>query len=108
MTAIVIREPGPPEVLRPVQVPVPEVKDGEGLIRDAAAGVNRPDILQRKGLYPPPRGVVADIPGLEVAGEVVQLGAGVTEPKAGASEGALVGGGGYPQYVTPPALQCLP
>jgi NADPH2:quinone reductase len=108
MTAIVISEPGPPEVLRPVQRPVPELKAGEVLIRVAAAGVNRPDILQRKGLYPPPPGVVADIPGLEVAGEVVQLGAGVTEPPVGATVCALVAGGGYAQYVAAPAVQCLP
>jgi putative PIG3 family NAD(P)H quinone oxidoreductase len=108
MTAIVIREPGPPEVLRPVQVPVPEVKAGEVLIRVAAAGVNRPDVLQRQGLYPPPPGVVADIPGLEVAGEVVKVGAGVNEPQAGAAVCALVAGGGYAQYVAAPAVQCLP
>ena len=108
MTAIVISEPGPPEVLRPAQRPVPEPKAGEVLIRVAAAGVNRPDILQRKGLYPPPPGVVADIPGLEVAGEVVQLGAGVTEPPVGATVCALVAGGGYAQYVAAPAVQCLP
>ncbi len=108
MTAIVISEPGPPEVLRPAQRPVPELKAGEVLIRVAAAGVNRPDILQRQGLYPPPPGVVADIPGLEVAGEVVQLGAGVTEPQAGATVCALVAGGGYAQYVAAPAVQCLP
>ena len=108
MTAIVISEPGPPEVLRPAQRPVPEPKAGEVLIRVAAAGVNRPDILQRKGLYPPPPGVVADIPGLEVAGEVVQLGEGVTEPPVGATVCALVAGGGYAQYVAAPAVQCLP
>ena len=87
---------------------MPEPKAGEVLIRVAAAGVNRPDILQRKGLYPPPPGVVADIPGLEVAGEVVQLGAGVTEPPVGATVCALVAGGGYAQYVAAPAVQCLP
>jgi NADPH2:quinone reductase len=73
MTAIEIREPGGPEVLAPVQLPVPHVKPGEVLIRVAAAGVNRPDVLQRKGFYPPPPGA-PDIPGLEVAGEIVAVG----------------------------------
>src|ERR1700674_3728725 len=104
MTAVEIREPGPPQVLRAVQRPRPEPGAGEGLIRVAAAGVNRPDILQRKGLYPPPAGVT-DIPGLEVAGEVVRCGAGVTEPAPGARVCALVAGGGYAQYVTAPAVQ---
>src|SRR6202521_4011568 len=107
MTAVEIREPGPPQVLRAVQRPRPEPGAGEVLIRVAAAGVNRPDILQRKGLYPPPAGVT-DIPGLEVAGEVVRWGAGVTEPAPGARVCALVAGGGYAQYVTAPAVQCLP
>ncbi len=106
MTAIEIREPGPPQVLRAVQRPQPQPAAGEVLIRVAAAGVNRPDILQRKGLYPPPAGIT-DIPGLEVAGEVVRLGAGVREPALGARVCALVAGGGYAQYVTAPALQCL-
>jgi NADPH2:quinone reductase len=107
MTAIEIREPGPPQVLRAVQRPVPEPGAGEVLIRVAAAGVNRPDILQRKGLYPPPAGVT-DIPGLEVAGEVVRCGAGVRDPAPGAKVCALLAGGGYAQYVTAPAVQCLP
>jgi NADPH2:quinone reductase len=106
MTAIEIREPGPPQVLRAVQRPVPEPAAGEVLIRVAAAGVNRPDILQRKGLYPAPAGIT-DIPGLEVAGEVVRLGAGVREPVVGARVCALVAGGGYAQYVSAPAVQCL-
>ncbi|HEV3180695.1 MAG TPA: NAD(P)H-quinone oxidoreductase [Steroidobacteraceae bacterium] len=107
MTAIEIREPGPPQVLRAVQRPVPEPAAGEVLIRVAAAGVNRPDVLQRKGAYPPPPGVT-DIPGLEVAGEVVRLGEGVREPALGARVCALVAGGGYAQYVSAPAVQCLP
>ena len=107
MTAIEIREPGPPQVLRAVQRPVPEPGAGEVLIRVAAAGVNRPDVLQRKGAYPPPPGVT-DIPGLEVAGEVVRLGEGVREPALGARVCALVAGGGYAQYVSAPAVQCLP
>jgi NADPH2:quinone reductase len=86
---------------------VPEPAAGEVLIRVAAAGVNRPDVLQRKGVYPPPPGVT-DIPGLEVAGEVVRLGEGVREPALGAKVCALVAGGGYAQYVSAPAVQCLP
>ena len=107
MTAVEIREPGPPQVLRAVERPVPEPGAGEVLIRVAAAGVNRPDVLQRKGLYPPPAGVT-DIPGLEVAGEVVHLGPDVHEPQQGARVCALVAGGGYAQYVAAPAVQCLP
>jgi NADPH2:quinone reductase len=107
MTAVEIREPGPPQVLRAVQRPVPTPGPGEVLIRVVAAGVNRPDILQRKGMYPPPPGIT-DIPGLEVAGEVVALGAGVQEPALGARVCALVAGGGYAQYVAAPAPQCLP
>jgi len=107
MTAIEIREPGPPQVLRPVQRTVPTPAPGEVLIRVAAAGVNRPDVLQRKGAYPPPAGIT-DIPGLEVAGEVVALGEGVRAPALGERVCALVAGGGYAQYVTVPAVQCLP
>jgi NADPH2:quinone reductase len=107
MTAIEIREPGPPQVLRPVSRPVPAPGADEVLIRVAAAGVNRPDVLQRKGLYPPPPGVT-DIPGLEVAGEVVRTGEGVREPAVGAKVCALVAGGGYAEYVAAPAVQCLP
>lgn len=107
MTAIEIGTPGPPEVLRPASRPVPETGAGEVLIRVAAAGVNRPDVLQRRGMYPPPAGIT-DIPGLEVAGEVVRTGKGVTEPAVGARVCALVAGGGYAEYVTAPAVQCLP
>jgi len=107
MTAVEIREPGPPQVLRAAERPVPAPGPGEVLIHVAAAGVNRPDILQRKGLYPPPPGIT-DIPGLEVAGEVVRLGEGVREPALGAKVCALVAGGGYAQYVSAPAVQCLP
>jgi len=107
MTAVEISGPGPPQVLRAVQRPVPEPAAGEVLIRVAAAGVNRPDVLQRQGAYPPPAGVT-DIPGLEVAGEVARLGAGVSEPALGARVCALVAGGGYAQYVSAPAVQCLP
>lgn len=107
MTAIEIGAPGPPEVLRPASRPVPQPGPQEVLIQVAAAGVNRPDVLQRRGAYPPPPGVT-DIPGLEVAGEVVDIGSGVTEPAPGARVCALVAGGGYAEYVTAPAVQCLP
>jgi len=107
MTAVEIREPGPPQVLRAVPRPVPPVGPGEVLIQVAAAGVNRPDVLQRKGAYAPPPGIT-DIPGLEVAGEVVRLGEGVSQPALGEKVCALVAGGGYAQYVNAPAVQCLP
>jgi putative PIG3 family NAD(P)H quinone oxidoreductase len=107
MTAIEIAEPGPPQVLRAVTRAVPQPAAGEVLIRITAAGVNRPDVLQRKGLYAPPPGVT-DIPGLELAGEVVQQGADVHEPAIGSQVCALVAGGGYAQYVCAPAVQCLP
>ena len=107
MTAVEIREPGPPEVLRAVERPVPQPGPGEVLIQVAAAGVNRPDVMQRKGIYPPPPGVT-DIPGLEVAGQVVGLGEGVRDPALGARVCVLVAGGGYAQYVSAPAVQCLP
>ena len=107
MTAIEIAEPGGPEVLRPVERPRPEPGHGEVLVRVAAAGVNRPDVLQRKGGYPPPPGA-PDIPGLEIAGTVAALGAGVSEWKEGDALCALVTGGGYAEYCTAPAAQCLP
>src|SRR5215469_16558550 len=107
MTVIEVGTPGPPESLRPVSRPVPQPGPHEVLIRVAAAGVNRPDVLQRQGVYPPPPGVT-DIPGLEVAGEVVRAGSGVTDPAVGAHVCALVAGGGYAEYVTAPAVQCLP
>lgn len=87
--------------------PVPKPAAGEVLVRVAAAGVNRPDLLQRKGLYPPPAGI-SDIPGLEIAGEVAALGKGVTGLKKGAKVCALVAGGGYAEYCVVPAVQCLP
>ena len=107
MTAIEVARPGPPESLRPASRPVPVPGPGEVLIRVAAAGVNRPDVLQRKGVYPPPQGVT-DIPGLEASGEVVRAGVGVTDPAVGARVCALVAGGGYAEYVAAPAVQCLP
>ena len=107
MTAIEIGQPGPPEVLRAVQRPVPELGAEQVLIRVAAAGVNRADVLQRKGAYPPPRDTT-DIPGLEVAGEVVRIGTSVTSLAEGQLACALLAGGGYAQYVAVPAVQCLP
>jgi len=107
MTAVEIREPGGPEVLVPGTRPLPQPGEGEVLIKVAAAGVNRPDVLQRQGSYPPPPGA-SDIPGLEVAGEVVALGKGVSQPALGDRVCALVTGGGYAEYCTAPAPQCLP
>ena len=97
MTAIAIRAPGGPEVLLPEQRPVPTPGSGEILVKVAAAGVNRPDVMQRKGLYPPPAGA-PDIPGLEIAGTVVACGAGVKRWKIGDQVAALVIGGGYAEY----------
>ena len=129
MRAIEISTPGGPEVLRPGQRPVPAPAAGEVLIEVAAAGVNRPDVLQRKGGYPPPPGA-SDIPGLEVAGTIVALGPNVASSpqdnnrsapqdhsksapqvhdwKIGDEVCALVTGGGYAEYVAAPAVQCLP
>ena len=97
MTVIAIRQPGGPEVLTPEPRPVPQPAAGEILVKIAAAGVNRPDVMQRMGLYPPPQGAT-DIPGLEIAGKVVACGTGVTRWKDGDSVMALVVGGGYAEY----------
>src|SRR5438132_10561615 len=94
MTAIAIRAPGGPEMLVLEQRPVPQPGEGEVLVKVAAAGVNRPDVMQRQGLYPPPKGAT-DIPVLEIAGEVIALGAGVKRWKPGDKVMALVVGGGY-------------
>lgn len=107
MTAIDPAAPGGPEVLVAVERPVPRPGAGEVLIRVAAAGVNRPDILQRIGAYPPPPGAPS-IPGLEVAGEVVALGGDVAPELLGQPVCALVAGGGYAGYAVAPAAQCLP
>ena len=107
MTAIVIRAPGGPEVLVPEERPVPQPGAGEMLVKIAAAGVNRPDVMQRMGQYPPPKGAT-DIPGLELAGEVVALGPGVTRWTLGDQVTALVVGGGYAQYCAVPDVQALP
>src|SRR5580700_7813249 len=97
MTAIVIRSPGGPEMLVPQERPVPPLGEHEVLVKVAAAGVNRPDVMQRKGLYPPPPGAT-DIPGLEIAGEVVALGPKVERWKIGDQVMGLVVGGGYAQF----------
>ncbi|MCF5169372.1 NAD(P)H-quinone oxidoreductase [Pseudomonas canadensis] len=107
MTLIEITTPGGPEVLKPRQVPLPSPVAGEILIRVHAAGVNRPDALQRAGKYPMKPGM-SPIPGLEVAGEVVALGDGVTEYAVGDKVCALTNGGGYAQYCAVPASQALP
>ena len=97
MTVIAIRAPGGPEMLVPEERPVLAPGPGEILVKVAAAGVNRPDVRQRQGTYPPPKGAT-DIPGLEIAGEVVALGEGVTRWKLGDKVCALVVGGGYAEY----------
>jgi NADPH:quinone reductase len=97
MTAIGIKSPGGPEVLAPEERPVPVPGPSELLVRVKAAGVNRPDVMQRKGQYPPPPGA-PDIPGLEIAGEIVALGDKVTRWKIGDRICALVSGGGYAEY----------
>ena len=107
MTAIAIREPGGPEVLVAEQRAMPTPVKGEILIKVAAAGVNRPDVVQRKGLYPPPKGA-SDIPGLEVAGHVVALGPGVERWKMGDAVVALVPGGGYAEYCVVAEVNALP
>jgi len=106
MTAIEIARVGGPEVLTPARRPMPQPQAGEILIKVAAAGVNRPDILQRTGGYAPPPGA-SDIPGLEVAGTVAALGTGVSGWKLGDAVCALVAGGGYAEYCAAPAPQCL-
>jgi len=107
MNAIDPAEAGGPEVLQLVRRPVPRPGAGEVLIRVAAAGVNRPDVLQRRGFYPPPPGAPS-IPGLEVAGEVVAAGDGAPPELVGQPVCALVAGGGYAEYCVAPAGQCLP
>jgi NADPH2:quinone reductase len=107
MQAIDPSKAGGPEVLVPVERPVPAAGAGEVLVRVAAAGVNRPDVLQRQGKYPPPPGAPS-ILGLEIAGEVVALGADVDPALLGTNVCALVAGGGYAEYCVAPTAQCLP
>ncbi|EFO31484.1 putative quinone oxidoreductase [Roseibium sp. TrichSKD4] len=107
MTAIAISEPGGPDVLKEEMRPVPQAGSGEILIKVEAAGVNRPDVLQRKGAYPPPKGA-SDLPGLEVSGTVVALGEGASQHKLGSQVTALCPGGGYAEYCTVPEQHALP
>jgi NADPH2:quinone reductase len=107
MTAIGIKSPGGPDVLAPEERPIPQPGAGEILVKVAAAGVNRPDVMQRMGLYPPPPGA-PDIPGLEIAGKVAALGAGVTRWKIGDKVMALVIGGGYAEYCLAHESHALP
>ncbi|MBB3989928.1 NAD(P)H-quinone oxidoreductase [Croceicoccus naphthovorans] len=107
MTAIALSGAGGPEVLVPTQIAVPSPSAGQVLIKVAHAGVNRPDVMQRKGLYPPPPGA-PDTPGLEIAGEVVALGEGVDPAMMGTRQCALVIGGGYAEYCIAEAAHCLP
>ncbi|WP_193753107.1 NAD(P)H-quinone oxidoreductase [Sphingomonas endophytica] len=107
MQAIDPAQAGGPDVLVPVERPVPPPRAGEVLVRVAAAGVNRPDVLQRQGNYPPPPGAPS-IPGLEIAGEVVALGDDVDPDLLGTRVCALIAGGGYAEYAVAPAAQCLP
>ncbi|WP_375393106.1 NAD(P)H-quinone oxidoreductase [uncultured Sphingomonas sp.] len=107
MQAIDPAQPGGPEVLVAVERPVPRPGPGEVLVRVAAAGVNRPDVAQRRGFYPPPPGAPS-IPGLEIAGEVVAVGEGVGPEALGQQVCALIAGGGYAEYAAAPWGQCLP
>ena len=107
MIAIAISRPGGPEVLQPTEVPVPRPGPTEVLIRVAAAGVHRPDLMQREGKYPPPPGA-SDIPGLEVSGTITARGVSVERWREGDSVCALVSGGGYAEYCVAPEGQCLP
>ncbi len=107
MTYIDLPRFGGPEALVPARGSLPQPAAGEVLIKVAAAGVNRPDVMQREGNYNPPPGA-SPVPGLEIAGEVVALGDGVSDLKLGDKVCALVGGGGYAQYCVAPSPQCLP
>ena len=107
MTVIEIAAPGGPEQLKPNKRPVPQPGDQEVLVRVAAAGVNRPDVMQRQGRYPPPPGA-SDLPGLEVAGEIAALGPNVSGLSVGDKVTALLAGGGYAEYAIAAAPLCLP
>ncbi|NVK19116.1 MAG: NAD(P)H-quinone oxidoreductase [Methylocystaceae bacterium] len=107
MKCVEIGEPGGPEVLKLVDRACPDLDIGDVLIKIKAAGVNRPDVIQRKGLYPPPPGA-SDLPGLEVSGEIVAVKGDVGALKVGDKVCALTNGGGYAQYCNVPAVQCLP
>jgi putative PIG3 family NAD(P)H quinone oxidoreductase len=107
MTVIEIAAPGGPEQLKVAMRPVPKPGDGEVLVRVAAAGVNRPDVMQRQGRYPPPPGA-SDLPGLEIAGEIAALGPNVSALSIGDKVTALLPGGGYAGYAVAAAPLCLP
>jgi putative PIG3 family NAD(P)H quinone oxidoreductase len=107
MQAVEIVAPGGPEQLKIAVRPVPRPAEDEVLVRVAAAGVNRPDVMQRQGRYPPPAGA-SDIPGMEIAGEIVALGAGVVGLRVGDAVTALLPGGGYAEYAVASAPLCLP
>lgn len=107
MTAVEVSEPGGPKVLRPVMRPVPVPGHGQVLLRVAYAGVNRPDALQRAGIYTPPPGA-SDLPGLEVSGTVVAIGSDVSDRAVGDAVCALLPGGGYAEYAVTSAAHCLP
>jgi putative PIG3 family NAD(P)H quinone oxidoreductase len=107
MKAVAISAPGGPDVLQITERPVPQPGAGEVLVRVAATGVNGPDLMQRKGLYPAPPGA-SDLPGLEISGEVVAVGEGAQRWKAGDRLTALTNGGGYAEYCTVDARHCLP
>jgi putative PIG3 family NAD(P)H quinone oxidoreductase len=107
MNCIVLDGFGGPDVLKPGRRPVPSIGAEDVLIKVAAAGINRPDVLQRQGNYTPPPGA-SDLPGLEVAGTIVAIGTGVKDWKVGDQAMALVAGGGYAEYCAAPAPQCLP
>src|SRR6188768_1430180 len=107
MRAVEIAEPGGPEVLRLAERPVPRPGPGQVLVAVSHAGVNRPDVLQRLGRYPPPPGA-SDIPGLEIAGTIVALGEGVDAALQDSPVCALVTGGGYAEYCLARAAHCLP
>lgn len=107
MTAVEISAPGDPDVLQPVSREVPQPGPGEVLVKVSHAGVNRPDCLQRRGVYPPPAGA-SDLPGLEIAGDVVALGDGVDASELGKRVCALVSGGGYAQFCVARPEHCLP
>lgn len=108
MKTIVITQPGPPDVLQVQERSRPVAGPGEVLIEVKAAGINRPDVIQRQGYYPAPAGVPADIPGLEVAGVIAETGSGVSRWKKGDLVCALLAGGGYAEYCVAPEGTCLP
>src|ERR1700712_1938483 len=107
MNVVEIAAPGGPEQLKPAKRPLPKPAAGEVLVKVAASGVNRPDIMQRQGRYPPPPGV-SDLPGMEIAGEIVALGAGVSNVSLGEHVTVLLPGGGYAEYAVAAAPLCLP